>query len=319
LLVLPQMVEIRWVGSNKKYYTSLGIIFTKIGDRFLVNVEKLSRGSKAYIDVQCDYCEKIFSKQYCNYINQCEKTITKKDCCKSCIPLKNRESNLQVRGVEYPTQDANVILKIRDVVLNKFGVNNVSQSEEIKQKKIQTNRKHFGVDFTQQSPKMQENWEDKFEKKYGVRNPSLVPEFVEKRMQTMLQNGNVRSSSQQLKIYNILLNKEYNVQYNYSLSRINMDMALFIDNIKIDIEYDSWKWHSGRLAYDRRRDEFTKSQGWKILRIRSNKKIPDITQIEDAICKLITTDRTFCEIILDDWGNKDNKLEEVESTSSIIS
>jgi len=52
------------------------------------------------------------------------------------------------------------------------------------------------------------------------------------------------------------------------------------------------------------------------LRIQSSMKIPDITQIEDAICKLLTTDRTFCKIVLDDWGDKE--LEEVETTSSFI-
>ena len=53
---------------------------------------------------------------------------------------------------------------------------------------------------------------------------------------------------------------------------IYVDMAL--ENEKIIIEYDGWIWHGSKKIQirDRRRDEYLKSIGWKILRIKSNKK-----------------------------------------------
>jgi len=83
---------------------------------------------------------------------------------------------------------------------------------------------------------------------------------------------------------------------------VNLDVAIFIDNIKIDLEYDAWYWHKDKNK-DRKRDEFLKSQEWKILRIRSGKLLPTLEQIEESINKLVISDRTFTQIVLDDWKN----------------
>jgi len=66
---------------------------------------------------------------------------------------------------------------------------------------------------------------------------------------------------------NNMLNNKYEIKLNYPLSNVSLDIALFIDDIKIDIEYDGWYWHKDQQK-DRRRDEFLKSQGWKILELK---------------------------------------------------
>jgi hypothetical protein len=42
--------------------------------------------------------------------------------------------------------------------------------------------------------------------------------------------------------------------------------------------------------------------GYKILRIKSSNKQPTDAQLMDAINRLVTTDDTYVEIILPDWG-----------------
>jgi len=83
---------------------------------------------------------------------------------------------------------------------------------------------------------------------------------------------------------------------------IYVDMAL--ENEKIIIEYDGWIWHGSKKIQirDRRRDEYLKSIGWKILRIKSNKKIPNKIQIDNSLAVLRNNKHTYTEIILDDWG-----------------
>ena len=76
--------------------------------------------------------------------------------------------------------------------------------------------------------------------------------------------------------------------------------TIFIGETKIDLEYDCWHWHQDSQK-DRRRDEFLKSQGWKILRIKSSHKLPTLEQLKESINKLISSDRTFTRIVLDDW------------------
>ena len=59
-------------------------------------------------------------------------------------------------------------------------------------------------------------------------------------------------------------------------------------------------WHQNQQK-DRRRDEFSKSQGWKILRIKSGILLPTLEQLKYSIEKLINSSRTFTSIILNDW------------------
>lgn len=73
-LVLPQMVNVRIVGSNKIYYENLGyIVPTKNGKLqrntfILVNVLDLSKGSHVEVKIQCDCCKNIIDIPYNRYI-----------------------------------------------------------------------------------------------------------------------------------------------------------------------------------------------------------------------------------------------------------
>jgi very-short-patch-repair endonuclease len=107
----------------------------------------------------------------------------------------------------------------------------------------------------------------------------------------------VKTSSQQKIICDMI-----GATLNYKINEMYTDMAL--ENEKIIIEYDGWVWHGNKKiqARDRRRDEYLKSIGWKILRIKSNKKIPDKIQIENSLTILRNNKHTYTEIVLDDWG-----------------
>jgi len=102
-------------GMNLKRYENMGYtIPRRIGSQgrimatpktsLLIKVEDLSRGSEVRIDVKCDYCGKVKTMQYGNYVIQVEKDIIKKDCCVKCKSLKIAESNLYTYGVKNPMQ-----------------------------------------------------------------------------------------------------------------------------------------------------------------------------------------------------------------------
>lgn len=91
MIVLNQKVKIKWNGRNKKHYIDRGYSFTKMSDEFEVRVEDLTIGSRAQIDVICDYCNDIVVKSYSNLLREREENNIKKDCCKKCQPLKIRE------------------------------------------------------------------------------------------------------------------------------------------------------------------------------------------------------------------------------------
>jgi len=110
-----------------------------------------------------------------------------------------------------------------------------------------------------------------------------------------LVNG-ARVSSQQRAICEMVSG-----QLNYRYGRLNIDVALFYSGIKIAIEYDSWYWHKDKIAKDDARDKRLLKDGWRILRIKSENKIPADVDVKLAIWKLLAG-ATYAEVVLDDWG-----------------
>lgn len=68
--------------------------------------------------------------------------------------------------------------------LEKYGVDNPSKAEEIKQKKIDSCRQHFGVDHSLQSKAVRDKGKETIKEKYGVEYISQSAEIQEKIKQT---------------------------------------------------------------------------------------------------------------------------------------
>lgn len=62
----------------------------------------------------------------------------------------------------------------------RYGVKNVSQLENIKQKKEQTTLLHFGVKYTLESPELKKKYENTCLKKYGHKNGGCSKQAIEK-------------------------------------------------------------------------------------------------------------------------------------------
>jgi hypothetical protein len=90
-------------------------------------------------------------------------------------------------------------------------------------------------------------------------------------------------------------------ELNYREGSYSIDIALIGDDAKIAIEYDAWFWHARKQIGDKRRDVFLENKGWKILRIKSNKKIPSKIAIEEHLT-ILRDGAASTEIVLDDWG-----------------
>jgi len=310
-LLLTKEVEVTLGARNINYYEELGYkipreknkrgkISALFGEIIIVKITDLPKNSNVNIKVQCDYCNKIITKKYYKYTNNKENSIIKKDCCAECQPIKTKESNM----IKYNTLSTNQLQFVKNkkiaTSIDKYGCISPMQNKEVRNKVSNTNLDRIGYENVLSSKVIREKSKKTCREKYGFEYAIQNPEIQAKRTNTLYQNGTCPTSSQQLEIYNILKENNYTVELNYPLSNINLDVAIFIDDIKIDLEYDCYHWHKDQQK-DRKRDEFTKSQGWKILRIKSGHKIPSLEQIIESINKLVSTDRTFTQIILDDW------------------
>ena len=284
-------------GKNIKHYKNLGYNI-KLYNIIVVPTYQLPKGSHVKIDVRCDYCGKIVSKIYKSLWNERKKSFTKKDCCKNCIYKKTTETLKAIYGVTNCMSLESTKIKMKDTCLKKYGVEFAIQDLGIKTKAGNAQK-----NMSEEKKKLRRlKTEKTMMKKYGVKYALQVDKCRKNLFKTRSS-----ASSQQITIYN-LIKKEYgekNITPNFYYSKLCLDMLAYINNIKIDVEYDSWYWHE--FKRDRKRDEFLKSRGFKILRIKSGKKIPPKKILFEKINELATTDLIYSEIILDDWNEKEYK------------
>jgi hypothetical protein len=88
---------------------------------------------------------------------------------------------------------------------------------------------------------------------------------------------------------------------NFQVGKYSIDIAIQRNEQLIAIEYDAWYWHRDRQKSDTQRDRILNANGWRVLRIKSGKLIPNSSQIENAIAELLSG-KWYSEIILQDWN-----------------
>lgn len=99
-MLLAKSAQVRWNGSTRKHYESLGYVWGGQNNWFEVHIEHLIKTTPIKVEVECDYCERIHLKEYRSYIKSRE--IVEKDCCgkRSCMVQKSQEVSLIVYGVK---------------------------------------------------------------------------------------------------------------------------------------------------------------------------------------------------------------------------
>jgi very-short-patch-repair endonuclease len=302
MIVLPQLVRVKWHPNNRENYEKFGYKFTKYRDEFLVYVTHLPKTAQTKINLICDYCEEEFPKRYTHYIKTKTKDFISKDCCEKCKVVKSRDTLIEKHGVENPMHVDGAVDNLMFTMNERYGVDNYSQTEEYHEKCKQTSLKNWGTEHPMQNNDHLHRVQQSNVEKYGYPCTLQHPEIKEKAVLSMYNNDTCKSSSQQREIHDMLMNAGYDVHLNYPVSTCSLDIALFVNGFKVNIEYDCYFWHSDKQQRDRRRDEFLKSQGWKIFRIKSSKKVPSIDSILSPINKLINLDYTYVQLVLDDWG-----------------
>ena len=286
MLAPNQLIEVKWGRTNCAHYKKLGYIFTKIGDSIMVKPEELLPNSKAIVKVICDVCGKITTTTYQSYLLSIKKN-NNKYYCKSCV-------------VNIPE----VRNKREQTLLERYGDKNIFASEYFKEKSKETNLLKLGVEYPMQSSQVKEKSKNTFmehDNLIGFQNK----EILLKAQAALANSGKVLISSQQIELFNKLNNK-YQCELNKPLESLNLDISLLYKDTYIDIEVDGEYWHKDANK-DRKRDEFVKQHGYKILRIRINRKLPSIVEIEEAITALVSSEHSFYQIAAEDCKKNNNQ------------
>lgn len=222
----------------------------------------------------CDYCGKEIQRQYKEYLHRHDDELG--DCCKKCEYVK-----------------AQVTMK------NKYGVDKASEIPGYFDKIKASNLKKFGVEWAIQNQEVLNKQKATVQNKYGVEHILQNPIYSAKVAQTKSLNNTSPTTKPQKMIGKILEELYGKCILEKPCGACNLDCAISINDINIDVEYDGHFYHQDKQR-DRRRDNFVKSQGYKVLRIKGAKKdpIPTKEQLQEAINTLVTTQRKYIEIVM---------------------
>jgi very-short-patch-repair endonuclease len=291
MLIENQTTEMTWNNRSKERYIALGYKFTNIGDKFTIDVKDLSPNSHYVVKVKCDFCGCIIEKKMQTYILQHHPKYG--DCCAKCQPQKNKLVCMDKYGVDNGSKTQETINKIKQTCIDKYGVDNparidgvgekiskkvkeICKSEEYIEKRKKTNRERYGFDSPMQSP-----------------------EIRKKISRTLRNNGSCPTSKQQLYICDLLKEIYGNCELNKMAYGFSLDCFIEVEGIKIDVEYDGWYWHKNRREQDKRKNDFLIDRGYRVLRIRANRKAPTKEQIIKAVDYLVKDNHHLAYIDLD--------------------
>ena len=203
-LIVPQTVKVRTSGMTCKYYREKGYEFKKCGDYIEVDVFDLPKSSHEMVKIVCDICGKEREMWYRDIVkcNEENKLITCGD--KICECKKREDTCTKKYGVRNVAQSQEVKNKTKDTNLERYGCESAMQNKEIQNKREDTNLERYGHKCPLQNKEIQNKSKDTCIKKYSVDHPSKAQEIKDKKKNTCqlhfkcdwpLQNAEIREKS----------------------------------------------------------------------------------------------------------------------------
>lgn len=188
------------------------------------------------------------------YHKHCSRNCTKKDP----LYIEKLINNKTINGVYNNNRK-----KAKRTCLKKYGVENVSQIEEVKEKKKETCLENNGY----------EHWVGSDEHVDWMNNggAAYCNRFIKNPSKPQLE---LFELCQSLLPYPIL---------NYPCLKYSIDIA--IPSLNIAIEYDGSYWHQN-FKYDRYRQEQIENEGWKFLRYIDEIPTPELLKkdVDKLLC-----------------------------------
>ena len=191
-MILDETIKVKTAGKSIKYYRDLGYECSH-NTEIEVKIKDLQKGSHVKIYALCDYCKETIFIGYKEYNQSLEKCG--KFCCKNCKGIKIKESNSKKYGVENVSQLESIKEKKKETLLEHYGVENPLQSKEILEKVQNTCMKKYGVHCSFMNQEVRNTFKQNMMNKYGVDHPWKVVTIKEKVNNTILERYGVNNIS----------------------------------------------------------------------------------------------------------------------------
>jgi len=140
----------------------------------------------------------------------------------------------QTKKERYSDENYNNTEQYKLTCLERFGVDNPSKSDEIKNKKIQTSFKKYGTEYPWQTKLIKEKIKNIMINKYGVKNAFLLDICIERAKEKMLELYDCEHGFQSNLIQDKIFKNSFKIkEYRFKSGRITYIMGY--ENIMLDI------------------------------------------------------------------------------------
>lgn len=164
-MIITKEVNIRINHTNIDYYKNIGFN-VKTSDIIIVPVEKLSKGSKAIIEISCDDCGNKKTYPYVTYMKFVNRNKYHKYLCRECGMKLRDENNIEKYGVKSPMQRKEIVEKKRKTSIEKYGFDHPNKNETVKNKIFSTNMERYGTRYVSQNKDVRNRINETNLKKY---------------------------------------------------------------------------------------------------------------------------------------------------------
>ena len=218
-LVISEYVDIKVNSRTYKYYLSLGYEVGRPGTCLTVHYLHLKRFSEERLTIQCDYCGSIFTRTACDHFTISETSEIKMDACACCkgkksqdaviekygvnsvfeldsVKQKSKETIQRVYGVDYISQSDEIQNRTREHTFEKYGVAHTSKLQSVKDKRAATNRERYGVDYYMQTEEYLIKKKKTCLEKYGFESAMQNEDVKERQRSVMFEHYGVRFPTQ---------------------------------------------------------------------------------------------------------------------------
>ena len=175
------------------------------------------------------------------------------------IQNKAKNTCLKKYGVEYYQQTKECQNKIKQTCLDKYGVDSYLKTEEKQIKTKQNNLKKYGVENTTQLQKVKDKMKQTNLRKYGAKTYAESQNFKQhqdeiqqKIYDTKKQNNTFHVSSEEEKVYRLLLTKfgKEDVERQYKSEVYPFACDFYIKSLDLYIEYNGY-WTHGSEEFNK--------------------------------------------------------------------
>lgn len=237
-MILQDNIKIQAKRGSTRILKKIFDFKLEIGKYYTIPIEKLSITSHYKVKVKCDFCDFEREIPYRQYIINIKKDG--KYYCSKCSVTKMENSKFEKYGEKY----YNGTKKKNKTIMTLYGVENIFQLEEIKEKSKKTNLEKYGNENYRNIEKHKET----IMKLYGVDNISKLDTVKKQKIATSLKNWGVIHPRQNKEVCDRMVasfikNRLYDlnnmIDYRYKVYQLTLkNKKILLDNWDGNDYYD---------------------------------------------------------------------------------